>query len=482
MRLAISEHIGLWISEARAGLAADEGRAMRIMVALGALLVNCSIGLAYARHISVQGWQLWTWLISVIAAVGALLSGAGRPPLKAGNRWRWLGVILLAAFLTRLLWLDRIPGGLHVDEYGVADFSLRHVFAIPNETINPFRTSVASQPTLYNYLIRLSLAIVGPSISGLRIWSVLAGTAGVLATYALVATYQDRRTALIAAVLMTFYHYHIHWSRIGLNNIWDTLWVPLMLAAFSWGRQKDWSGGAVISGFAVGMSQYFYAGSRLGLLLLLFVVWRCWRRETDRKGLVGYTATMVLVAAIIAAPIMFMAIRDPAPFFERSRVVLGWKPEIMARVTGEPIDFWGYFGHQLGRSVGAYVAIPDVTGFYAPGVPLLIGLAAPLFVVGVLWATYKRRTLPVLWILLTVLFGGFLLSDPPGSSHYVISIPAVSWLVAVPISWLSDRSQRGKQFALALLSMVLVVDLFFYFLIYVPGKPYDLIHPFPPLP
>jgi hypothetical protein len=148
-------------------------------------------------------------------------------------------------------------------------------------------------------------------------------------------------------------------------------------------------------------------------------------------------------------------------------------------VMGDSTATIAYGWQQLWRSVGAFTAVPDVTGFYDPGVPLLIGLAAPLFVIGLLWAPVKKRFLPVLWVLLTVFLGGFLLADPPGSSHYVVVIPAVCWLIAMPLEWLA--SIKRERLAVVLLTAVIAVDLYFYFVIYAPSPHRDLIHVFPTL-
>lgn len=464
---------------------------MRLLVALACLGISVSIGFTYARDVWVNGWQLWSWAACCGVLAAVFLLGSERPIIPRSRQlWLWPLLLFLAALLLRVPLLETVPGGLHVDEAGIADFSLRHVYPGPGETINPFRTGPSSQPSLYHYFLRLSMAVGGASIFGLRLSSALAGAAGVLATYGLVAVLHNRRAALISAAIMTTYHYHIHWSRIGLNNIWDTLWVPLMLAPFVWGWRKGWSGGAVLSGIAVGLSQYFYAGSRVGIILLAFLIFQLWletgkaseeaeRPKPDRLHFYGYTFKMALVALCIAAPLLLFAIRDPVPFFDRSQMVWGWRPETMLLTMGDSGNWLGYAWRQLWRSVGAFTAVPDVTGFYGPGVPLLIGLAAPLFVIGLFWALFKKRWLPVLWIALTVFLGGFLLSDPPGSSHYVVAIPAICWLAAMPLEWLA--SIKRERLAVVLLAAVVAVDIYFYFVIYVPSNPRDLIHVFPTL-
>lgn len=186
---------------------------------------------------------------------------------------------------------------------------------------------------------------------------------------------------------------------------------------------------------------------------------------------------MALTALCIAAPLFLFALRDPVPFFDRSQMVWGWRPDTILMSVGDSSAYLEYGWRQLWRSVGAYTAVPDVTGFYGPGAPLLIGLAAPLFIIGLFWAVFKKRWIPVLWILLTTFLGGFLLSDPPGSSHYVVAIPAICWLAAHPIEWLASIGR--ERLATALVAAVITVDLYFYFVIYINSNPRDLIHVFP---
>ncbi|HKZ85747.1 MAG TPA: glycosyltransferase family 39 protein [Anaerolineae bacterium] len=465
----------------REALKTDRSQLWRILVSLVCVAVTATMGYTYALNIRVEGWQFWVWVASVAVVVFALMP-SDRPRLRLDKSLLWLAPLTLAALLLRATSLETIPGGLHVDEYGVAGFALQHVFPASSGTHNPFITGPASHPALYHYLIRISLAVFGNTITGLRISSALAGTMAVAATYAAVSLLHDRRTALFAAAIMTAYHGHVHWSRLGLNNIWDTVWVPAMLAAFVWGWQQRWSGGAVLAGLAMGLSQYFYPGSRIGILLLVFVIFSLWRQGADRRQLLVHTGKMLVTAACVAAPLAMFALRDPTNFLLRTREVFAWQPEaIMILTHGQP-DLPAFFWHQLTRSLGAFTTYPDNAGFYAPGVPLLIGLAVPLFVIGSARSIWTRRSwgVPVLWIVLTAFLGGFLLADPPSSSHYVVAIPAICWLVAMPLSWLVENGRRP--WAVIALLAIVATDLVFYFAVYVPGHPRDLILPFPPLP
>ena len=470
--------VTLWNDELR-----QDRQMMQLFVAIAGVIISLSIGTIYGHNSWVTGWQLWTWFLTVSVMIVALMPRGRlfmkRPFTQILADYRWPFLITLLALLLRLPFLETVPGGLHIDEMGVAGYSALHIFPPDALTINPFHTGASSQPVLYHYLIRLSFSLFGYSIFGLRISSVLVGTAAILATYGVVVVFANRQTAVITIALLSTYHYHIHWSRIGLNNIWDTLWVPLVLFLFVWGYRRDWSGGAVLSGIALGLSQYFYAGSKIVLFMLPFMLWMLYKELPDRRRMLIHVGKLSVTAVAVGAPITLFALLEPDTFFARSRVVFGWQPAVIIDAIGE-LNFVKYFWYQVWRNFGAYTSVPEITGFYGPGVPFLIGIAAPLFIIGLLWAIWKRQWMPILWVLFTTIFGGMLLGGAPSSSHYVAVIPAICWLTAVPINWVWQ--QRGWKLAMLLLIIIMLTDLIFYFGVYVPAGPRDLINQIPTWP
>lgn len=471
-----------WVGAVRAvwqEIRASDRRAVQLIAAGACLFTTASIGLAYATEYAVVGWQLWVWLVSCVIVIVTLAPVSLRR-VRLSAEGRALLMVMAVAFVLRVTLLETIPGGLHPDETGTAGFTLEHVYSLPDRTLNPFVVSPGSHPTLYHYVTRLFLTVIGHSITGVRFSSVLAGTFAIAATYVCISVFQNRRTALIAAILMAAYHYHIHWSRIALNNVWDTLWIPLMIGAYGWGWKNNNSTGAALSGAAVGFSQYFYQGGRAGLFVLAFVILGLWWKDRDRRKLIVHVGKLVAVAAVIAAPLAMFAIKNPATFTERFNTIFGWQPSVIQEITGSPTDYWGFFWYQLWRSFGAYTAVVDITGFYRPEVPLTIGLAAPLLIVGFFWAIRKRQYVPALWLFIATVLGGFMLSGAPSSSHYVLSIPAICWLIAIVIKALMDGGH--PRWAIAVLLIIVATDLVFYFGIYLQHPSGDLVHPFPVLP
>jgi len=92
---------------------------------------------------------------------------------------------------------------------------------------DPFTTGWLSHPTLWFYVQAASLRVFGDSVVRLRMISALLGAATIPALYVFARRPFGARVALSAAALLALYHVHIHFSRIGLNNVADPLFALL---------------------------------------------------------------------------------------------------------------------------------------------------------------------------------------------------------------------------------------------------------------
>ena len=457
----------------------DENRVFQIVVAVACITANFLIGVFYQDKIFFKGWQVIIWAISLIFLFVELVPKR-KIVLKPDRVWVAIGAILLVGFFLRVVGLGTFPPGFHIDEVGTADFTLRHIFPNPDETINPFITGNNSHPILYNYILRFFMDVFGYTIAGDRLSSAVAGTLAILATYFLVKEFSGRRSAIMAAIIMTSYNVHIHWSRIALNNIWTTLWIPLTIGFFIWGWRIKWSGGALLAGLALGMTAYFYSGGYVVVFLMIYLIWKLWRETNLQTGLAIYTGKMLAMALSTALPLLIFVLAKPDQFFLRANEINAWKPEAVKILMGDNVNYVSFFWTQFSGAFGVYNFIPEQSGFYLSNAPLILGAASILFLVGIGWAYYKKLFLPIIWILFVTILGGFLVAPPPSSSHYVAAIPAICWLIAIPIDRMFSTNRRV--WAIALIVAIVVADLFFYFYIYhaMPGR--DLIFPFPQVP
>jgi SAM-dependent methyltransferase/4-amino-4-deoxy-L-arabinose transferase-like glycosyltransferase len=398
---------------------------------------------------------------------GGTLRPAGALTWRSWNRWELLGlcVLVLAAFLVRFVKLDEIPYVLAGDEASMGREAVR---VLSGELGNPFITGWFSHPTLFSYILVLPVRALGQTTLAVRFLSPFIGALTVLATYLFARRAWGRAVAWIAAALLAGYHFHIHYSRLALNNIWDPLFALLVMGLLWRSWQTRDRRCYVMAGLALGVSQYFYMGARLLLVLVgaLVLYWalkdgrRLWR---ERSSLVAF----VLMAAVVALPIALFSVKHPDDYMARMNQLgifhSGWLTREV-ELTGRSAA--GLLGEQLWKAALAFNYTVDPTFWYRPGIPLLRFWPSILFVFGLGLALVRIRRTPdfllLLWIAATVLFAGALLENPPSSQRYVIASPAICLLVAVSLVWVGERLRAllGGRQAMWLGSVTLLALLF----------------------
>jgi hypothetical protein len=255
---------------------------------------------------------------------------------------------------------------------------------------------------------------------------------------------------MIAAILLAGYHFHIHYSRLGLNNIWDPLFALVVMGLLWRGWADRDRRMAVLAGLGLGISQYFYMGSRMLLImvaaLVLYVLVIDRQRAWSREG-AAFLGTLLVVALVVALPITLFSMRHPDDYMARMNQLgvfqSGWlerEVDITGRSAGSLL--W----EQLWKSALAFNYTVDPTFWYRPGIPLLRFWPSILFVFGLALAVRRigqmEHFLLLLWIGATVVFAGVLLENPPSSQRYVIAAPAVTMVVAMALVWLGNRLRR----------------------------------------
>ncbi len=124
------------------------------------------------------------------------------------NRWL-VGILAVGAFLRfykldfQSPWLDELHTLLEAD---------------PAQTLSGVYASLVAaepHPPLYFYIIYLLFSVFGHSIIVVRAFSAVVGIAGIFATYLLGKEIADKKTALIAASLLSVNIFHIYYSQDG---------------------------------------------------------------------------------------------------------------------------------------------------------------------------------------------------------------------------------------------------------------------------
>ncbi len=420
------------------------------------------------------------------AAVRAFVQQHG--PLLAGSV-----AVLVAALVLRVWNIATIPQTLGGDE---AEQGWEAMKVLSGEIKHPFITGWLDVPTMSFYYTAIFIGTLGETIFALRVGWALVGVASICTTFLLVRRLFDLRLAATTAVLLTVYHFHIHYSRLGSIQIADVLFVSLALWFLYRGYDnrsyRDWA----LCGITAGIAQYFYAGARLIVLLVLAVVlflalrdilqygWKV-LRERYREAVVLFGAMLIAMA-----PVIQFAIRFPNNYNARVNMVgifqNGWVEQEMER-RGVGLEVLLF--EQAQRSFLAFHVYPDRTFWYGAPDPLLDAFSGVLFGIGLIYGlfhAFDRRMFPmVAWWGGATILGGVLTMDPPSSMRLVTLSAPVMFFVALALVKISEillgllsttDPARGQRWQLALLAGVVLflglINIRFYFQEYTPLRIY----------
>ncbi|MEO8609425.1 MAG: glycosyltransferase family 39 protein [Chloroflexota bacterium] len=285
-----------------------------------------------------------------------------------------------------------------------------------------------------------STLLLGRNLTALRLPSAVLGTLTVIAVYMLGRTLFNRRTALIAALLLAVFPPHIHFSRLGLVNIADPLFGTLALAFFArglrFGRNLDW----VLGGAALGLTQYFYEGGRL-LFPVVIVLWLAlymFRHRADFARLRRGLLIAGIVAALVAAPVYYTLAQMHSAAAERMNY-MALTPAFWARVLVSPPNspIFDLFVRHTADPLLIFINRAELSTYYGGDQPLILAYLLPALLLGAL-VSLRRGRLLILWFL-AVWMGNFLLVDSAVSTRYLVVFPAIVLIMALGIDAVSAR-------------------------------------------
>ncbi len=421
------------------------------LLALAALLSIFVLTQLYgSTYLCDCGAIFWAWLGSIGLAIAVVMPRPHWPRRVSWSSHGWLiiavGLIIFIALFLRVYNLGQIPPTLGGDEGSQGVEALK---ILRGDLRNPFVTSWLSVPTLSFFFNALTIQWLGNTALALRLPWALIGTATVLIMFALTRRLKGLALAVMTTALLAAYHYHIHFSRLGSNQIADAFFMAAaflcLYRAYDQGGLINWA----LAGVVAGLAQYFYAGARfttlmVGVTAVSFIV-RDWPRfwQVQRRGL------LILIGAflITAAPMVQYAVRFPADYNGRLNAVgiyqSGWM-ELAKKVTGQTevqllID-------QFKRAALSYNAYPDRTSWYGSNQPFFDGWWAVLFVLGLGYATlrpFDRRLFPMLiWWWGAIILGGMLTESPPSSQRLITSAPPAVFFVGLALWKIGQVIQR----------------------------------------
>ncbi len=446
------------------------------------------------------------WVCAVLLFLLSLLRPA-RHRYRASTRLTavetWcLAALLLAAFLVRGLGVGQIPANLGGDE-GTQLAAGLDLVARPLG--NPFATGWYSVPTMSFAAYGAAMKLFGATVAGGRMLSVLIGTLTVLTTFYLARAVAGIRTGWIAAVVLAFSSYHIHYSRLASNQVADpligTLALWLLWEALAWDqdvirlvpdhKHRFWQLEAGIgmaealwgiAGMVTGLGWYAYFGARW--VTALVVLTTLWRSLADRTLLRRHWRGMALFAAgwlVVTLPLLGWYAAHPSSLTERFSAVGVFASGWMERehvLTGRSVA--SLFVQQLWRAVSAFHISRDPTFWYRPDRPLVDFVTGALVLLGMVEATIRvrwpSRGLVHLWYWSTVLVAWGLTENPPSSQRGLLLVPAVAmyaaWGIEHLLRLLALPRRVWPQAAAVILALIASLNAAFYFGVYTPREVY----------
>lgn len=411
---------------------------------------------------------------------------APAPKVRAPNlhftRLDWLLMVGLcaAALALRLYQLNDFLPTMHGDEGEMGELARFALNGPSNPYLTPlplFSTAFLDHPTLFHYLQALALRGFGNTLTGLRVLSAIFGALCAATLYAVGKVGWGRVAGLTAAWLLAVSHLHIHYSRIALNNIqsvWFTILFILVLligvarTSRRQGRPRQPADQPLIPyailGLVIGLSQYFYYGSRLlpVLAVVLLVILLAQRRLTITQLVVAMLATFIAYA-----PLAIHYSRDLSAFLNRTQGVSVFNPEGIVQILGPqaswPRDIPQLVWNQVKANIAFLIDTGDHSSFYMADLPGFDRITVVLFWLGLGVVLARLRHFPetalTAWFVLGFLLAGVLTKDAPNGPRLVVVVSAVYLIGGVlgeRVYQASKRIWSGAYQWLAALAFVLL--------------------------
>lgn len=390
-------------------------------------------------------------------------------------RWEIAAVIgiTLIAFIIRFISVATLPYPFEQDEA---------IFAVMSQQVNDgLFTNIFSpgmmvaHPMVYRFVIAW-LARIFDIYMASRLPSVLLGTLTIPIFYLFLRQMWGRSVAFIGASYLMAYHFHHHYSRIGLENIADPLFVCLTLY-FSWravnyGKKSDF----VLLGLSAGLAAYFYVGGRFlaPFVAFAFIAIAILRHPSFLKNHWADLILLLLALSVAVFPLERYWYGHMTERFSNVGIVQDAtqittiKPTV---ILNQLIGSFAVFGFRL---ESAYAV-----NHYKPPIPLVEWPSLIPFIAGILFSViyfWQPRNYSLLILFFTTIIIGGALTGAAGSWRVTAAIPAVAAWVAIGIVKIGTANIQNKKklmtYFIIFTTFLIGYNLWFYFDVYAKNDYY----------
>ncbi len=452
------------------------------------LTVLLSLGSKAVRSAPDNQLNAALWIISVLLPVGFFIWKEEKFLQLKEKVLTWLKenwreviavmAIVLVGFVLRAYDIGYHPYPWSGDEFSIGTEGRR----ILNGNVTDFySTGWSGQPNWSFVGNALALRVWGENIVSIRMISVLTGSLSILTVYLLARELFNSRIGLIAAGFLAGFPYHLHFSRLGVHNIVDSLTVTLTLWLVLRAARKGNKLAYVLAGIASGLTIYTYVGSRLvlalafGTGLILLLNHRGFLKENWRQIL-----TFFGVLILTMGPMAFYFAIHPDQFMTRigqeSILSNNWIGQEAERLG---VSVWNVLLSQFTKSTLVYISQPAYGNFFGSPQPYLTVFGSILGLLGMVisWLDIRKTGNSVLqmWFWAVVFLGSVLTLNPPANTRLVMTTPAVAIFIGIGLAAILDTVRKlqlltstWREWILAgtILGILLVQNSIFYFIEY----------------
>lgn len=357
-------------------------------------------------------------------------------------------LLLAAAALLRIPGLEQLPPALWFDEglNGVDALAIARGGAWPLVFTEVF----PREPALI-YPMALLIRLFGPETFSLRLAAALVGIMAPALLYLWLrkafdnanALLTGRQAALLAAIFLVGFRWHLHFSRIALRTIWTptlacAVYAALWMAFSS--RRKRWAG---ISGALLGfgaytyLSWYFFAPGALFVAASGF-----WRQRRENLAWKSHLAIFCLAGALVACPMWVHYLASPGDATGRAAELSLFKDGLQPALKN-------IVKNARDSALMLVWKGDHVPKHNIPWKPALEPIGGLLFLIG-LWgvaASLRRSLLSralVLWLVLGTLPTIVSDTDSANFLRTLVITPAVAAVVGIGASQLSGLLHRAR--------------------------------------
>jgi len=346
-------------------------------------------------------------------------------PIPRYEWWLLVGLFALALLL-RLAFLYSAPPGVRFDELVNIKIADR-LYA--GERPIYFQEAWGHEP-LYHYLHAAGMLLLGRTVLGLRVVSILFGALGTLSAYLIFRSLFGPGTALVTAALLTTSFWSLLYSRFADRHIVLPVWIGLAAYCYWRGlyvpasrrvRSTSWF---TLGGLCMGAMLYTYFASRV--VPVLFAVFTLYLVLFHRPLLRGHwlgLSAFFLLPVLMVIP-MALYLRQHPELEQRLGQV---SAQLLASLrAGDPRPLLG----AMLNTLKMFSIQGDPEWLYnISGRPVFEPLTAILFYAGILVSLWRWRDPRYAFVLLWLAVGltPTMLSWPPGSLGHSIAAQPVTF-------------------------------------------------------